>query len=93
MKALHLPLHSWREGSQAKEVQRCPIIESDATPTLAWPSRAGKHYSQFAILDPDGQLQHQARVDHEPGAIHAFLQDLPEGTPVALESVGNWYSR
>jgi len=52
---------------------------------------AHKHYSQFAILDPDGQLQHQARVDHEPGAIRAFLQDLPEGTPVALESVGNWY--
>jgi transposase len=30
-------------------------------------------------------------VDHEPGAIQTFLEGLPEGTPVALESVGNWY--
>jgi len=52
---------------------------------------AHRRYSQFAILDQDGQLQHQARVDHEPGAIHAFLENLPEGTPVALETVGNWY--
>jgi transposase len=52
---------------------------------------AHKHYSQFAVLDQDGQLRQQSRVDHEPGAIQAFLQRLPEGTPVALESVGNWY--
>ncbi len=52
---------------------------------------AHKHYSQFAVLDQDGQLRHQTRVDHEPGAIQAFLERLPEGTPVALETVGNWY--
>jgi transposase len=52
---------------------------------------AHKHYSQFAVLDQDGQLRQQSRVDHEPGAIRTFLENLPEGTPVALESVGNWY--
>jgi hypothetical protein len=26
-----------------------------------------------------------------PGAIRDFLEDYPPGTPVALESVGNWY--
>jgi len=52
---------------------------------------AHRRYSQFAILDQDGQLQRQARVDHEPGAIQAFLENLPDGTPVALETVGNWY--
>jgi len=52
---------------------------------------AHKHYSQFAVLDQDGQLRQQSRVDHEPGAIQAFLENLPEGTPVALETVGNWY--
>jgi len=52
---------------------------------------AHKRYSQFAILDHEGRLCHQARVDPEPGAIRAFLQHLPEDTPVALESVGNWY--
>jgi len=52
---------------------------------------AHKHYSQFAVLDQDGQLRQQTRVDHEPGAIQAFLENMPEGTPVALETVGNWY--
>jgi len=52
---------------------------------------AHRRYSQFAILDEDGQLRHQVRVDHQAGAIGAFLENLPEGTPVALESVGNWY--
>jgi transposase len=52
---------------------------------------AHKHYSQFAVMDEEGNLIAQHRVDHQPGAIQAFLEGLPEGTPVALESVGNWY--
>ena len=52
---------------------------------------AHRRYSQFAVLDQDGQLRQQTRVDHEPGAIQGFLESLPEGTPVALETVGNWY--
>jgi len=52
---------------------------------------AHRRYSQFAVLDQDGQLRQQTRVDHEPGAIQGFLENLPEGTPVALETVGNWY--
>jgi len=53
---------------------------------------AHKRYSQFAVLDQDGQLRQQTRVDHEPGAIQAFLESPPEGTPVALESVGNGHT-
>jgi transposase len=30
-------------------------------------------------------------VNHEPGAIRDYLQKYPKGTPVALESIGNWY--
>jgi transposase len=52
---------------------------------------AHKRYSQFAVLDADGKLCHQARVEHARGAIQGFLSEFPEGTPVALESVGNWY--
>ena len=51
---------------------------------------AQNRFSHFAVLDQAGQLRHQARIDHEPGAIQAFLDGPPEGTPVALESVGNW---
>jgi hypothetical protein len=52
---------------------------------------AHKHYSLFAVLDHRGRPVEQARVDHEPGAIRAFLSRFPESTPVALETVGNWY--
>jgi transposase len=52
---------------------------------------AHRRYSQFAILDSDGQFLEQIRINHEPGAIREFLAEFPAGTPVALESVGNWY--
>jgi transposase len=52
---------------------------------------AHKHYSLFAVFDADGRLIQRTRVNHLPGAIRAFLSQFPEGTPVALETVGNWY--
>ena len=52
---------------------------------------AHKHYSLFAVLNRHGQMVEQTRVDHQPGAIREFLSRFPQGTPVALESVGNWY--
>ncbi len=54
---------------------------------------AHKHFSLFAVLDEKGDLVGRTRVGHAPGAIGAFLAQFPEGTPVALETVGNWYSR
>jgi len=52
---------------------------------------AHKRYSVFAVRDADGALVKENRVNHERGAIQAFLSRFPQGTPVALESVGNWY--
>jgi len=52
---------------------------------------AHKRYSQFAVLDEQGPVLRQVRVPHERGAIRAFVSHFPSGTPVALESVGNWY--
>lgn len=52
---------------------------------------AHKHFSQFAIYEEKGKEVKQVRVEHEPGAIRNFLSEYPEGTPVALESIGNWY--
>lgn len=52
---------------------------------------AHKHFSQFAVRDASGQLCRQKRVEHEVGAIREFLSEYPAGTPVAIESVGNWY--
>jgi transposase len=52
---------------------------------------AHKHFSIFAVLDEAGSLIQQRRVGHSPGTISAFLSQFPEGTPVALETIGNWY--
>ena len=52
---------------------------------------AHKRYSLFAVLDGNGKVLRRRRIDHEPGAIRAFLSPFPPGTPVALETVGNWY--
>jgi len=52
---------------------------------------AHKHYSQFAVYNEKEKKFKQKRVEHEPGAIRNFLSEFPEGTQVALESIGNWY--
>ncbi len=52
---------------------------------------AHKHYSQLEIQDPKGKVLNRVRVNHAPGNISSFFSRLPPGTPVALESVGNWY--
>ncbi len=52
---------------------------------------ANKHYSQLELQDASGQVLNRVRIDHSPGAISSFFSRLPGGTPVALESVGNWY--
>jgi len=52
---------------------------------------AHRRYSLFAILDSTTLSVQQTRVNHQPGAIREFLSEFPEGTPVALETVGNYY--
>ena len=52
---------------------------------------AHKHYSVFAVRDGKGKVLDRVRVNHERGAIRGFLSQFPSGTPVALETVGNWY--
>jgi transposase len=52
---------------------------------------AHRRYSLFAVLDTSTLSAEQVRVNHQPGAILEFLSGFPEGTPVALETVGNYY--
>jgi transposase len=52
---------------------------------------AHRKFSQFTVLDAHGQFLEQVRVNHEPGAIRTFLPRFPPDTPVALETIGNWY--
>lgn len=52
---------------------------------------AHKHFSLFTVLDGNGNLVQRSRIGHVPGTIRSFLAQFPQGTPVALETVGNWY--
>ncbi len=50
-----------------------------------------KRYSQLEVQDTAAHVLRRVRVDHARGTLQAFFSSLPHGTPVALESVGNWY--
>lgn len=50
-----------------------------------------KRYSQVSVETMEGQIIKEGRIVHQPGAIRQFLQAWPAGTPVAVETVGNWY--
>ncbi len=52
---------------------------------------AHKRYSQITVLDSRARVYMRARVEHTPGAIKEYMAQYPAGTPVAVESVGNWY--
>jgi transposase len=52
---------------------------------------AHKHYSQLEVQDSTAQVLRRLRIDHSRGALSSFFSRLPHDTPVALESVGNWY--
>jgi transposase len=52
---------------------------------------AHKRYSMFAGINDAGQCTGSTRVEHITELYRSFLRGLPEGTPIAVETVGNWY--
>ena len=52
---------------------------------------AHKHYTLASVARPDGQLVREQRIAHERGALQKFLERCEPGSPVAVETVGNWY--
>jgi hypothetical protein len=51
---------------------------------------AHKQHSQFAVYEKHSEKFRRVRVPPAPEAICNFLVEFPEGTPAALESIGNW---
>lgn len=49
------------------------------------------NYSVFCVLDEQAQVVEERRVDHEPGAVQAYLGRFAAATPVAIETIGSWY--
>jgi len=50
-----------------------------------------KRYSLANVQTADGRRLCEQRIEHRRGNIQAFLAAYPPGTPVAVETIGNWY--
>lgn len=54
-------------------------------------SDAHKRYSVFGSINEAGEKQGTIRIEHDREKYHWYLKTLPEGSVIALESLGNWY--
>lgn len=52
---------------------------------------AHKQYSVFVVLDENGQKGPAERVGHDRATFEQFLAGLPPGSPIAVETTGQWY--
>lgn len=52
---------------------------------------AHKKYSIFRTVNEKGIVGSPERVPHDKDLYRKYLATLPPGSPIALESVGNWY--
>jgi transposase len=50
-----------------------------------------KRYTQVRVEKADGTGVREARIEHRRGAIREFLRTVEPGSPVAVETIGNWY--
>src|SRR5499427_9588088 len=52
---------------------------------------AHTHYTLASVVTPDGQLVREERIEHDRGTLREFLERCERGSPVAVETIGNWY--
>jgi len=50
-----------------------------------------KHYTWALVQDETGKVLREQRINHTRGALQSFLEAFEPGTPVAVETIGNWY--
>lgn len=50
-----------------------------------------KRYSQISVMDEAGKVCQREKLVHSPEILQEYLSQFPRGTPVAFETVGNWY--
>jgi transposase len=58
-------------------------------PIIAFDSH--KHYTQACVETDSGARLCEERIPHHRGALREFLARWPQGSPVAVETLGNWY--
>lgn len=52
---------------------------------------AHKKYSVFSVVNESGKAAAPERVEHDKELYQKYLKCLPPESPIAIESVGNWY--
>lgn len=52
---------------------------------------AHKKYSVFTGIGEDGEIMPARRVEHDKMGFRNYLETLPIGSTIALETTGNWY--
>jgi transposase len=50
-----------------------------------------KRYTLASVQGIDGRIIKEARINHSRGNILCFLKQWDKGSPVAVETIGNWY--
>lgn len=50
-----------------------------------------KKYSFFSKIDENGVISNSTKVYHNNGQLEKFLENLPDGSEVAVEASGGWY--
>lgn len=50
-----------------------------------------KKYTLASVEPQKGGPSRETRIPHEPGMLKGFLGRLDAGSPVAVETIGNWY--
>lgn len=50
-----------------------------------------KHYTQASVQTETGKIVEETRIPHARGNLREFLERWEKGSPVAVESIGNWY--
>jgi transposase len=50
-----------------------------------------KRYTVSIVEDKHGRIMDEARIQHVPGALCGYLGRFTPGSPVAVETIGNWY--
>jgi transposase len=50
-----------------------------------------KRYTFASVEEHTGAILRDTRIEHQRGAVKEFLSEWKEGTPVAVETIGNWY--
>jgi len=50
-----------------------------------------KHYTWALVQDETGKVLREQRINHTRGALQSFLEGFEPGSPVAVETIGNWY--